>query len=325
MKFVTPFARWNLPAVTVVSAVSLAGCNLQPTPSAPTRASETQAAKPAPTPKTQVAISDANTAKIRLDSTPEIVKAGQPATWTLQILDKKSGQPVTKFDAVHEKVLHLALVSKDFSWFTTAHPQYRGDGTFQFAATLPRAGDYRLYADFTAKTRGREVVQQDVRVTSPEPLSAAAELKADPLRDGWNLPEKRVTSAPEGQPSVGGGDAYQVSLSSRPPKIVAGQEVTLHFQLVNANEKYVSDLQPYQGALGQCVILSQDGGTYLHPPVLQSDGHTDHTHKAGAGPNVRFVTKFPKAGLYKVWGQFQHKGKIISAPFVLNVSKSAPA
>ncbi len=38
------------------------------------------------------------------------------------------------------------------------------------------------------------------------------------------------------------------------------------------------------------------------------------------GPDVMFHTNFPKPGLYKVWGQFQHKGKIITANYVVNVT-----
>jgi len=38
------------------------------------------------------------------------------------------------------------------------------------------------------------------------------------------------------------------------------------------------------------------------------------------GPDVIFHTNFPKAGVYKAWGQFMHKGKIITAAFVVNVA-----
>jgi hypothetical protein len=38
------------------------------------------------------------------------------------------------------------------------------------------------------------------------------------------------------------------------------------------------------------------------------------------GPNVSFRASFPKPGLYKAWGQFQHKGKIMMADFVLKVT-----
>jgi hypothetical protein len=38
------------------------------------------------------------------------------------------------------------------------------------------------------------------------------------------------------------------------------------------------------------------------------------------GPHISFRTGFPKPGLYKVWGQFQHKGKVIMANFILEVA-----
>jgi hypothetical protein len=34
---------------------------------------------------------------------------------------------------------------------------------------------------------------------------------------------------------------------------------------------------------------------------------------------VMFHTQFPSAGVYKVWGQFQVDGKVITAPFVVQV------
>ena len=53
--------------------------------------------------------------------------------------------------------------------------------------------------------------------------------------------------------------------------------------------------------------------------------HDSHDHGTGndsaaTGSDVMFHTTFPSAGLYKVWGQFQHRGKIITAAFVLQVS-----
>ncbi len=38
------------------------------------------------------------------------------------------------------------------------------------------------------------------------------------------------------------------------------------------------------------------------------------------GPDVMFHTNFPHPGLYKVWGQFQHRGQIITASYVVNVA-----
>lgn len=39
------------------------------------------------------------------------------------------------------------------------------------------------------------------------------------------------------------------------------------------------------------------------------------------GPNAKFMTSFPKSGLYKIWGQFQQNGKVFTVPFTINVPK----
>jgi hypothetical protein len=41
------------------------------------------------------------------------------------------------------------------------------------------------------------------------------------------------------------------------------------------------------------------------------------------GPDVIFHSGFSKDGLYKMREQFRHEGKIITAPFVLNVGQGA--
>ncbi len=93
------------------------------------------------------------------------------------------------------------------------------------------------------------------------------------------------------------------------------------------------------GAMGHAVILSQDGKSYLHSHPMEGDmgemmmdeeDHAGHDHSkmdhsshgaksTSSGPDVMFHTGFPKAGLYKAWGQFKHKNKIITSSFVLKV------
>ena len=38
------------------------------------------------------------------------------------------------------------------------------------------------------------------------------------------------------------------------------------------------------------------------------------------GPDISFKTNFPKPGLYKAWGQFQHQGKLLIANFIVDVT-----
>jgi hypothetical protein len=46
-----------------------------------------------------------------------------------------------------------------------------------------------------------------------------------------------------------------------------------------------------------------------------------------AGPpprEVTIVTSFPRAGVYRMWAQFQQAGKVHTMPFDLDVAEGAP-
>lgn len=223
--------------------------------------------------------------------------------------------------------MHLIVVSKDLTWFNHLHPEYRGNGEFTINAKLPRAGQYKLYADYTPRGGSQEVSQYEF-TTAGTDANTEASLVADRSGEsGWML--RQTVSRPEGEPDAKGSREYQVAMMPMPSTIVAGKDVVLHFQVRDANGEPVNDLEPYLGALGHAVILSSDTKEYLHAHPMDaamegmdhaSEGHGGAGAAAAGGGDVIFHTNFPAAGLYKAWGQFQHKGKIITAAFVLQVS-----
>jgi hypothetical protein len=73
-------------------------------------------------------------------------------------------------------------------------------------------------------------------------------------------------------------------------------------------------LQPYLGAVGHVVILSEDTEQYLHVHPVE---------ELAKGPEARFVTSFPKAGRYKVWAQFQRNDKVMTVSYVVEVGSKA--
>lgn len=277
-----------------------------------------------------------NTTKLAFSSQPSTIPVGKAATWTLKITDAKSGKPVRDFEVEMTKLMHLIVVKNDLSWFNHIHPTYKGNGTFVVRETLPKAGTYKIYADYTRKTQGQEVPQHEIATGGARPTSSSVLLVADKMQGMWL--KKNVTSHPEGQPGAKGGATYQVALMPMPTPLKAGQATMLHFQIRDAKGHPLKDLQPYLGAMGHCVILSNDTKSYLHSHPMEGGemggmkhdmgkmdmGHMNHSAapKSG-GPDVMFHTNFPRAGRYKVWGQFQHKGKIITAAFVVNVAPAS--
>src|SRR5947207_507417 len=75
-----------------------------------------------------------------------VVTGMAPFTFHIQGPD---GQPVTKFQIVHDKPLHLIVVRKDLSGYRHVHPAMAADGTWTVPLSLPPPGPYRAYADFT--------------------------------------------------------------------------------------------------------------------------------------------------------------------------------
>lgn len=115
------------------------------------------------------------------------------------------------------------------------------------------------------------------------------------------------------KPKVFGG--LEVALG--PEHITAGGSgVMLEFVLRRGDEP-VKDLRPYLGAMGHCVIISEDTTEFLHSHPQEAPGAKPHV--------VSFHTVFPKPGKYKVWGQFDVGGQMLIADFVVEVDAAGAA
>lgn len=259
---------------------------------------------------------------------PKQITAGQPTIWTLKIFDVASGEALRKFQAVNDQYIHLVVVSRDLSWFAHVRPEYKDRGLFIATVTLPRAGEYKLYADYTLRDGSREVAQREVRAVAGSDNDAiTTSTKTSPPtvdkigQNGWIV--KRTIAVPEGEsgePLAQDGPSYEVALMPTPAKLQVGRNVNLHFQLRDAQGEPIKELQPYLGAMGHVVILSADTEIYLH-----ADPAEGQTEDGNGGPDVMFRTRFPTPGLYKVWAKFMHNDKVITAPFVVKVEGTAPA
>jgi copper-(or silver)-translocating P-type ATPase len=217
----------------------------------------------------------------------ESAKAGENATLRIHIQDEE-GKPVEDFDINHEKLLHLIVVSKDLSYFDHIHPEYKGGGDFEITTSFPAGGEYKLIADYVP-TGGSTTTQTEwIKVEGTS-------VDAVPLQPDRN--HSKIV------------DGLQVTLQNDHPR--AGQDFELNFLLEDANTKEpVTDLEPYLGAVGHVVILSEDTEDYLHVHPVD---------EKAKGPEARFVTNFPNKGIYKIWAQFQRDGKLITVPFVIEV------
>ncbi|GIP37848.1 hypothetical protein J31TS4_11280 [Paenibacillus sp. J31TS4] len=206
----------------------------------------------------------------------------------IRIAIRLGEKPVEKFDITHEQKQHLIIVSKDLSQFRHVHPDDRGGGVFEWTERFLAGGEYKLFADFVPSGGSAVTLTKWVNV-------AGEAAKPVPIQ-----PDASLTK------SVGG---KEIALAF--DRLVPNQEVTLTFTIRDdRTKKPVTNLQPYLGAVGHVVILSEDAEQYLHVHPME---------ERATGPDARFQTSFPHSGIYKIWGQFKHEDKVITVPFVVKV------
>ncbi|MFC5648793.1 hypothetical protein ACFPYJ_06560 [Paenibacillus solisilvae] len=203
-------------------------------------------------------------------------------------IQDKNGKPIDEFDTVHEKQMHFIIVSKDLSFFNHIHPDYKGNGEFTVTTQFPTAGEFKMIADITPTGMGAMNKSQWISVQGESPAQKSIE------------PDAVLTKVVDGK---------VVTLSI--DHLMADMELNLNFNIKDAQTKQpVTDLQPYLGAVGHVVILTQDAENYLHVHPID---------EKVSGPDAKFMTTFPHSGVYKIWGQFQQNDKVFTVPFVVKV------
>jgi hypothetical protein len=77
-------------------------------------------------------------------SLPASIQPGRSVDLTLTITDKDD-RAVEQFALVHEKLIHLIVVSSDLHFFHHIHPEYQGHGRFTVQTALPAGGEILLF------------------------------------------------------------------------------------------------------------------------------------------------------------------------------------
>lgn len=213
-----------------------------------------------------------------------------PVNLLIDIKDS-AGKAIASFDTFQEKLMHLIIVSDNLQFFSHIHPTYKGNGRFEVDANFPASGSYTLLSDYKPAGQKEQVSVMKKQVP------------------GNSLPAPAIDFN-----SAKTFEDTKVNLAFSQPKVKAGEEVTIMFDLQQkSNNKSVTDLQPYLGERGHLVILKQSS------QLTKSDYIHAHAMKDSPDGQVQFMTSFPQPGKYKLWGQFNRNGKIVIADFWVNV------
>lgn len=229
------------------------------------------------------------------------LRAGQKINLKFRVYDSSNGSPVSLFSTPYEKTFHLIIVDDKLEYFKHIHPVQR-DTEFAIETSFPNEAVYHIYADF-------------------QPVGAIEQQFAFTLKVGNKI--GKSTQEPDKNLTKTFGD-YEVTLSSQTPLKAAEMSVgsqKLSFTINDAGDgDPIKNLKPYLNSFGHLVMIKQDTYDYLHVhPYAVGSPAKD----SSGGPNVEFLPigiygPF-KAGIYRVFGQFNPNGKLFVSDFTVKV------
>lgn len=221
-------------------------------------------------------------AELMISTKPQQVRAGEAAALSLMVHDA-TGKMLKDFDVTHEKFAHLILIREGLDEFAHVHPEVDAQGNITIEHTFTKAGKYHVFLDDQPKGGAAATAHQQISVEGDALAAPALEVNAP------------------GEVAV---DGLTANVDLKP----GSESAIVTFDLRQPDGAAVTNLEPYLGAMGHLVVVSADGAKYVHAhPLTETPGSSV----------VRFEVHFPAPGLYKLWGQFQRGGQVVTVPAVV--------
>jgi len=235
-------------------------------------------------------IPDEHEYPVRITTKPAALKAGEDVELKFRVEDPITEKPVHEFEIMHERLYHLFVVSQDTKFFVHTHPQVQPDGSLDLTLKFPHPGLYRVLSDFYPKGGTPQLIASSLFVQG-------AGFKLEPAKLQPDLGAQRSEN-------------LDVELTTDPPEPIAGFKTLMFFKL-KPNE----GIEPYIGAWGHMLAASSDLIDLIHThPFLVTDPIENGGYK-----QIQFNLIFPRAGIYRVWIQFQRKGVVNTVAFNIPV------
>lgn len=232
------------------------------------------------------------------------IEAGKECNFSFTPKIKGRENALVPLDVMHEKKIHLILVSNDLSYFEHIHPEYTASGAYQIKV-LPReknysngkganetkfdfGGNYTLFADYM-------------------PSGATHQLEKIPITVKGN-PYKTVSFSKEKLSADV--DDYTVTLKSEDGKWQTNQPMHIEAVITKGGKNSdANSFENYLGAKAHMVVIKTGTYEYLH------------VHPEVENGNLDLHTTFESAGIYRGWLQFKMNGTVHTADFVIKVEQ----
>lgn len=235
---------------------------------------------------------------VTLSSSPSAVLVGKPFNLKIALHDSK-GNPINDLQVSHERILHIILVSEDLEDFKHVHPD-----------------DSRKNVDIAARTNEFEISVILSKANRYRVLVGANRLGNEVSATSW-LNVEGISSALLINKDLSGDklfDGYRVVLNVQPKIPKTGDETHLSYY-IERNGRQITDTEQYLGADMHLAIVPLDLSIVSHTHGLKSK-----SIKENPLGEIDAHYTFPYPGLWKIYGQFQHQGKVVTTEFMVEVA-----
>ncbi|MBK6997200.1 MAG: hypothetical protein IPH31_20635 [Lewinellaceae bacterium] len=233
---------------------------------------------------------------------PAQLESGKSAMLSFTPKMKGSESAPVPLDLVHEKKMHLILVSDDLSWFDHIHPEYQASGAYEIKV-LDKGEKF-------TSGRGHNETQFDAggkywAFTDYKPLGALNQVNKTELNVAGKSAKTNAYTEQNLSATV---DGYTVNFDSHGSAITSGTPGHLHIEIMEKGQRITPDkIENYLGAKAHVVLIETTTKEFVH------------VHPEAIGNELEMNTTFAKPGTYRGWLQFQTNGKVHTADFVLKV------
>lgn len=287
--------------------------------------------------------------EIKMTNVNKAVRNGTQVTLTFEVTDKATGQPTTKLDLSHEKLMHVVGVRQgDLNQFFHIHPDIQNN---RFVAThiFTEPGTYSIWPGVSYGGAHLTPRMPDLVIGTPAPIAnfQPAYERIARLNDDLVVTMKAANTFYAGTDhnfgfAITDAGGFDVPLG----KYLAEN---MHINIISPNVIHYHHLHTNYGMIGS----DAHGGAHDHssaPTILkwgivpvaqaQSDGHTDHAHGTTSAPatneegamnfndkDMRMMFNFPEAGKYKIFTEFvtaANPSQVQKAEFWVDVGAAKP-
>lgn len=220
--------------------------------------------------------------KMQLQAGKQDIRPGDSVS--LRFTPLQAGN-IASLETLHEKKIHLIIVSEDLSFFQHLHLDKPDSGSYSINTIFPAGGKYLAIADYKPEGQAQQHDSFSINVNGRQQLS--------PM--------------PAAEQLMSATDGYTLQLLHK--KLIAGKQGMLVLKInKDGNPVLPETVQSYLGERAHLISIKTDNKTYVH------------AHSMSDPMSYWFMLDFPEVGLYKVWVQFQTANKVHTAPFFVAVT-----